>query len=132
VLGFRVHLVGVSISFEKNFYQLPFTPPLSGHQFRSFTRYQRRLRILVILTSLRSKHGVLGTGFGSSALRWEELPDVVETDGCVPPWKGSDPLDVTVNTTYVHPINHLAPGSRDMFDANNKVVDYLFRALCQS
>jgi hypothetical protein len=24
----RVHLVGVSISFEKNFYQLPFTPPL--------------------------------------------------------------------------------------------------------
>jgi hypothetical protein len=57
---------------------------------------------------------------------------VVETDGCVPPWKGSDPLDVTVNTTYVHPINHLAPGSRDMFDANNKVVDYLFCALCQS
>jgi hypothetical protein len=26
----RVHLVGVSISFEKNFYRLPFTPPLSG------------------------------------------------------------------------------------------------------
>jgi hypothetical protein len=25
----------------------------------------------------------------------------------------------------------LAPGSRDMFDANNKEVDYLFRALCQ-
>jgi hypothetical protein len=25
----------------------------------------------------------------------------------------------------------LAPESRDMFDANNKVVDYLFRALCQ-
>jgi hypothetical protein len=24
-----------------------------------------------------------------------------------------------------------APGSRDMFDANNKAVDYLFRALCQ-
>jgi hypothetical protein len=23
----RVHLVGVSISFEKNFYRLPFTPP---------------------------------------------------------------------------------------------------------
>jgi hypothetical protein len=28
-------------------------------------------------------------------------------------------------------MNFLAPGSRDMFDANNKVVDYLFRALCQ-
>jgi hypothetical protein len=25
----RVHLVGVSISFEKNFYRLPFTPPPS-------------------------------------------------------------------------------------------------------
>jgi hypothetical protein len=29
-----VHLVGVSISLEKNFYRLPFTPPpLSGHLF---------------------------------------------------------------------------------------------------
>jgi hypothetical protein len=26
-VGSRVHLVGASISFEKNFYQLPFTPP---------------------------------------------------------------------------------------------------------
>jgi hypothetical protein len=26
-VGSRVHLVGVSISFKKNFYQLPFTPP---------------------------------------------------------------------------------------------------------
>jgi hypothetical protein len=26
-VGSRVHLVGVSISFEKNFYRLPFTPP---------------------------------------------------------------------------------------------------------
>jgi hypothetical protein len=29
-VGSRVHLVGVSISFEKKFYRLPFTPPLSG------------------------------------------------------------------------------------------------------
>jgi hypothetical protein len=28
-------------------------------------------------------------------------------------------------------MNFLALGSRDMFDANNKVVDYLFCALCQ-
>jgi hypothetical protein len=28
-------------------------------------------------------------------------------------------------------MNFLAPGSRDMFDANNKAVDYLFPALCQ-
>jgi hypothetical protein len=39
--------------------------------------------------------------------------------------------DVTVDAGYVQPMNFLAPGSRDMFDANNKVVDYLFRALCQ-
>jgi hypothetical protein len=40
--------------------------------------------------------------------------------------------DVTMNTTYVHPINFLATGSWDMFDANNKAVDYLYRPLCQS
>jgi hypothetical protein len=37
-----------------------------------------------------------------------------------------------MNTAYVHLINFLAPISRDMFDANNKAVDYLYRALCQS
>jgi hypothetical protein len=36
-----------------------------------------------------------------------------------------------VDTGYVQPMNFLAPGSRDMFDANNKEADYLFRALCQ-
>jgi hypothetical protein len=36
-----------------------------------------------------------------------------------------------VDTGYVQPMNFLTPGSRDMFDANNKVVNYLFRALCQ-
>jgi hypothetical protein len=46
--------------------------------------------------------------------------------------KGQILWDITVNTTYVHPINFLAPESRDMHDANNKTVDYLFRALCQS
>ena len=45
--------------------------------------------------------------------------------------KGQILWDVTVDTAYVHPMNFLAPGSRDMFDANNKAVDYLFRALCQ-
>jgi hypothetical protein len=37
-VGSRVRLVGVFISFEKNFYRLPFTPPLSGSLYRSFTR----------------------------------------------------------------------------------------------
>jgi hypothetical protein len=46
--------------------------------------------------------------------------------------KGQILRDVTVDTTYVHPMNFLPLGSRDIFDANNKAVDYLFRALCQS
>jgi hypothetical protein len=40
--------------------------------------------------------------------------------------------DVTVNTTYVHPVNFLTPGLRDMFNANNKAVDYLYCFLCES
>jgi hypothetical protein len=35
-----------------------------------------------------------------------------------------------VNTTYVHPVNFVALGLRDMHDASNKAIDYLFRALC--
>jgi hypothetical protein len=34
--------------------------------------YRSRLTLI----SLRSKDGVPGTGFGSSTLRWQELPDV--------------------------------------------------------
>jgi hypothetical protein len=45
--------------------------------------------------------------------------------------KGQILWDVTVDTCYVQPMNFLAPGSRDMFDTNNKAIDYLFRALCQ-
>jgi hypothetical protein len=40
VLASRVRLVGVAISFEKNFYRLPFTPPPLWRQFRSFTLAQ--------------------------------------------------------------------------------------------
>jgi hypothetical protein len=46
--------------------------------------------------------------------------------------KGQIHWDVTVDNSYVQPMNFLALGSRDMFGANNKAVDYLFRALCQS
>jgi hypothetical protein len=38
--------------------------------------------------------------------------------------KGQILWDVTVDTGYVQPMNFLAPGSRDMFDANNKAADY--------
>jgi hypothetical protein len=46
--------------------------------------------------------------------------------------KGQIFWDVTLNTAYVHLLNFLAPGSRDMFDANNKTIDYLYCARCQS
>jgi hypothetical protein len=45
--------------------------------------------------------------------------------------KGQILSNVTVDIGYVQPMNFLAPGSRDMFDANNKAIDYLFCALCQ-
>jgi hypothetical protein len=45
--------------------------------------------------------------------------------------KGQILWDVMVDTGYVRPMNFLATGSRDMFDANNKAVEYLFCALCQ-
>jgi hypothetical protein len=45
--------------------------------------------------------------------------------------KGQILWDVTVDNSYVQPMNFHSPGSRDMFDANNKAVDYLFHALCQ-
>jgi hypothetical protein len=45
--------------------------------------------------------------------------------------KGRIIWDVRVDTGYVQSMNFLSTGLRDMFDANNKAVDYLFRALCQ-
>jgi hypothetical protein len=45
--------------------------------------------------------------------------------------KGQILWDVMVDTGYVQSMNFLAPGSRDMFYANNKAVDYLIHALCQ-
>jgi hypothetical protein len=46
--------------------------------------------------------------------------------------KGQILWDVTVNTTYVHPVKFPTPRSRDMFDANNKAVHYVYRSLCES
>jgi hypothetical protein len=45
--------------------------------------------------------------------------------------KGQILWDVTVDTGYVQPMNFLDLGSQDMFNANNKAVDYLFCAQCQ-
>jgi hypothetical protein len=87
--------------------------------------------MFVIQTSLRSKDGVPGTGFGSSTLcgknyqMWQRRLAAFLRD------KGQILWDVMVNTTYIHPVNFLALGSMDIFDANKKAVDYLYRALCQ-
>jgi hypothetical protein len=43
-VGSRVRLVGVLISIEKNFYRLPFTPPLSGSPYRSFRELGKQAR----------------------------------------------------------------------------------------
>jgi hypothetical protein len=106
--GSRFRLVGVLISFEKKFYRFPFTPP-SGSRNRSFNWYQSWFRSLLNLASLRSKDGVPGTGFGSSALRWEELPYVAKADGGVPPRKGSDPLGRYDERNLCSLFNFLAP-----------------------
>jgi hypothetical protein len=45
--------------------------------------------------------------------------------------KGQILWDVMVDTGYVQPMDFLAPGSRDRFDANNKAVDTCF-VLCVS
>jgi hypothetical protein len=47
-----------------------------------------------------------------------------------PRGKGQVLWDVTVDTAYVHLMNVLTLGSWDMFNANNKVVNYLFLSLC--
>jgi hypothetical protein len=62
----------------------------------------------------------------------ERTTNLAEADVCFPSRQGSDPLGCYGDTAYVHPINFLALGSRDMHDANNKAVDYLFHALFQS
>jgi hypothetical protein len=45
--------------------------------------------------------------------------------------KGKIIWDVMKNTSYVRPINFYAPGSSNMHDTNNKVVDYLFCTHCK-
>ena len=39
--------------------------------------------------------------------------------------------DVTIDTNYSIPESFLLPSSRDLFEANNKAVDFLYRAICE-
>jgi hypothetical protein len=68
-VGSCVHFVGASISFEKIFYWLPFTPPPSlVRRISPSISIRAGYSSSLTLTSLRSKDGVLGMGFGSSTL----------------------------------------------------------------
>jgi hypothetical protein len=64
-----------------------------------------------------------GTGGGQPGGRLGSIPALTRAEAAP---VGQILWDVTVNTIYVHLINFLAPRSRDMFDATNMVVDYLF------
>jgi hypothetical protein len=81
------------------------------------------------LTSLGSKDGVPRTGSGPPHFDGKNYEMWSKRMASFVHGKGQILWDVTVDTSYVQPMNFLAPRSRDMFDAN-KVVDYLFRALC--
>jgi hypothetical protein len=105
-------------------------PPLSGSPYRSFKWYQSRFGSLLTLTNLGSKDGIPGTGFGSSTLRCKNYQMWSKRMAGFLRGKGQILWDVMMDTGYVQPMNFLAPGSRDMFDTNNKAVDYLFHALC--
>jgi hypothetical protein len=57
---------------------------------------------------------------------------VAKADGRFPPQQESDPVGFHGEHSLCSSDELLAPGSRDMFDANNKAVDYLYRSLCES
>jgi hypothetical protein len=86
----------------------------------------------MILTSLRSKDGVPEMGFGSSHFDGKNYQMWQRQMAAFLRGKSQILWDVTVNTSYVHPLSFLFPGSRDMLDAHNKVVNYLYHFLCQS
>jgi hypothetical protein len=71
-VGSRVRLVGVFISFEKNFYRLPFTPPLSGSPYRSF-RYADLRKVITFDASAHDDldhHGRLHSGAVQGHQTW--------------------------------------------------------------
>jgi hypothetical protein len=59
--------------------------PLFGRQFSPSSGIRAGYESFGTLTSLRSKDSIPRMGIGSSALRWEKLPDVAKADGNFPP-----------------------------------------------
>jgi hypothetical protein len=63
----RVHLVGVSISFEKNFYRLPFTPPTLWSPNQSFTSGGGKVHKYMRTHGSKGLPNRAGMGLGLSA-----------------------------------------------------------------
>jgi hypothetical protein len=128
-VGSRVHLVGGSISFEKNFYWLPFTPP-SGSPFWSFKWYQSQLRVLIdsnqSIQGWRTRNGVrvLHTS-------------MAKTTRCgVSEWRHSSAERVRSfgMSRWTQVMSNRCTSSSRIeghVRRQQQVVDYLFRALCQ-
>jgi hypothetical protein len=111
-VGSRVRLVGAFISFEKNFYRLPFTPTLSGSPYRSFKWYQSRFGSLLTLTSLRSKDGVQERGSGPPHFDGKNYQMWSKRMAAFLRGKGQVLWDVTVDNSYVQSMNFLTPTIR--------------------
>jgi hypothetical protein len=61
-VGSRVHLVGVPISFEKNFYRLPFTPPSLVRRIgpsKEYPRIDRSFRYASLVAIANAKRCTL-------------------------------------------------------------------------
>jgi hypothetical protein len=59
-VGSCVHLVGVSISFEKNFYRLPFTPPSLVRRFGPLVEPDNFVSTSVGCIFARAEDGPIG------------------------------------------------------------------------
>jgi hypothetical protein len=121
-----------SYLLHEEFLSAPIHSPLSGSPNRSFNWYQSRFGSSLTIASIISKDGVPRTGFGSSALRWEELPDVAEVDGSVPPRKGLDPLGCLCEHNLCSSCELPCSRIEGHVRRQQLGVDYLYHALCQS
>jgi hypothetical protein len=86
-VGSRVHLVGDSISFEKNFYRLPFTPPLSGSPYRSFNGIPRLAALVGLEHELWGALELVSSRSSSNA-RALVVPDSVNLRCLFEPFEG--------------------------------------------
>jgi hypothetical protein len=68
-------------------------------------------------------------GLRSSTLRWEKLSQLGCSYGCFLVRKEEVVVGLTIDDNYVTTTNLEAPGAKNKFEANERAMDYLFRAL---